>query len=74
MLVGLGVCVGAGSVVRLGGCVWKEVAACVDVEIAAVADGIGPEGARAQPTAAMEISAISAALIKRAPLGRRPIE
>ncbi len=53
---------------------WKEVEACVDVEIAAVADGIGPEGASAQPAAAMEISAISAALIKCAPLGRRSIE
>ena len=59
---------------RLGGCVWKAVEACVDVEIATVTDGIGPEGARAQPTAAMEISVISAALIKRAPLGRRSIE
>jgi len=72
VLVGLGVCVAAGSGVRLGGCVlWMEVETCVDV---AVAEGFGMEGPRAQPTAAMERSANSPALIKRAPPGQRTVK
>jgi len=57
--------------VGLGVSVWNEVEACVEV---AVADGIGLDGARAQPTAATERSAISAALIKRARPGCRFVE
>ncbi len=71
MLVGLGVFVVAGSGVELGVSVWNEVEACVEV---AVADGIGLDGSRAQPTEATERSAISAALIKRARPGRRSTE
>lgn len=71
MLVGLGVFVVVGSEVRLGGCVWVEVETCVDVT---VADGIGLEGAPAQPTAATERSANSAAFIKRARPGRRSVK
>ena len=58
----------------LGVGVWNEVEACVEVEIADVADGIGLEGARAQPTAATERSAISAARIKLSGPGCRFVE